>query len=156
MKLRTHLMMAWKGKRIWRHLIRKYNIGNKDIVVFLIEEDDELNYYACLYLPDILLRKSSNKAYIVSPYASNLEGLENVQLHGGTKIEVGIEEARQIMKYYQLVKFSNYVYFISLTWPPSNLVYRLLGKHGVNKEDIVCLGIYSLRIKPYRDKCYDE
>lgn len=147
MGLWRQLFLAWNGSIAWRCLKRKNGIRKNDVVIFLVEEDEELNHYAFLHAEKLLQKKYGNELAFISPYAEAFEGMPE-GLKKYRRIIVSQSECEKIKKYYQLVRFSDYVCFVTLTWPESNWVSRLLGQNGINKEDIVCLGLYVLRYVP--------
>lgn len=141
------LAQAWKGSIQWKGLRRKYGIGKDGIIVFLIEQDDELNQYAFEYAGDLMQLKHQSSVFMITPHEDVFDQVPD--LDGSViKIKISSGQCECIKKYYQLVRFSGSVYFISAVWPESNWAEHILGKHGVDKEDLVCLGIYALRILP--------
>ena len=56
--------------------------------------------------------------------------------------------ARQIdalIAFYELYSFTDRLLIVSLTKPFGNGLQRLVGRRGVTKEDVVCLGCLRLR-----------
>lgn len=149
MELWQQLAIAWKGGIVWKRLRRKWKIGKKDVVLFMIEQDEELNRYAYIHAEALLHKKYSTKLVLVSPFEDVLGKIPE-RLRKYPSILISSMECEQLKKYYQLVEFSDYVCFVSMTWPESNWVYRLLGKNGVGKEEIVCLGLFVLRHVPQK------
>lgn len=141
------LAQAWKGSIQWKCLRHKYGIGKDGIIVFLIEKDDEMNQYAFQYADDLMQLKHQEQIFMITPHESVF-----AQIPDGNgsikKIKISSGQCEGIKKYYQLVRFSGSAYFISSVWPESNWAEHILGKHDVDKEDLVCLGIYALRILP--------
>ncbi len=145
------LAQAWRGSAQWKSLRSRYDINKTDIVVFLVEQDEELNEYAFKYAGDLMQLKHQSRMFMITPYEDVLDRIPDLN---GSVIKVGISPGQcdGIKKYYQLVRFSGSAYFISATWPESNWAEHILGRHDVDKEDLVCLGIYALRILPGKEE----
>lgn len=138
---------AVKGKCLWSLVKIKGRVDQDTVVIFLLEEDDELNYYALLHLPDYVKRKLCDKAVIVSRPELFYDIGCNIDL-AITHLTMKEKKIEYILKYYCLVKFYDKVVFVSLNRPESNHGNMIVGKHGVTKEDIICLGLYCLRKVP--------
>jgi len=147
MDLLNELLCAWKGSYIWRCIKHRNKIGKRDVVIFFAERDDELNYYAAVHADKLLKKKYGEDLFIVSSYEDVLNNLP-MKVNKYKSVLITDKEFELIKKYYCLVRFSDYVCFVAIKWPESNRIYRLLGKNGVDKEDIVCLGLYGLRYAP--------
>jgi len=138
---------AWAGRNVWRRLRRKNGIRKKDIAIFLIERDEELNDFAIRHAEEFRRKKFGGRVFFISPYREALQQIPD-QFATLGRIQISVNDCEKIKKYYQLVKFSDYTCFITLSWPESNWAYRLLDRNGVDKEAIVCLGFYTLRHIP--------
>lgn len=141
------LAQAWKGSIQWKGLRHKYRIGKDSVIVFLIEQDAEMNQYAFKYADDLMQLKHQNSMFMITPHTDVFVQIPDLN-DAVIKIKISSGQCECIKKYYQLVRFSESLYFISTVWPESNWAEHILGKHGVDKEDLVCLGIYALRILP--------
>ena len=148
MTLTSEILLAMKGKRIWKKIYRKNNL--KDAVcIFLLDNDEELNMYAGMYADDIMIRAGKSRIVFISEKQAYC-ACAREKCPSGITVIVNPVELNAILKYWQLVKFSDYVYWVTLSKPDSNKVKIFLGVNGINRRDIVCLCCYKLRTIPRR------
>jgi hypothetical protein len=146
--------VAYRGRRLWARLERKYDLDQGVYVLLMPENDAELNVVALDRLEDlvadrraqgIVLLCDSSSPHPVAPgsgeSAAPLDRLPGVV---GTEFWTS-REIDAVIALYELYSFTDRLLIVSLTKPFGNGLHRLLGRQGVTKEDLVCLGCLRLR-----------
>lgn len=138
------LSWAWIGYLYWNLIKARYKIRAGDVVLFLVDRDREWNAFAYLHAEEFRQKKLGARLVFVSPYKDVLRQMPGY-LKKYRQICISSRQCESIKRYYQLVNFSDNVCFVSKDWPESNWLGRLLDRHGINQEDLICLGIYGMR-----------
>ncbi|SRR5581483_10590669 len=131
---------AYRGRRLWAGLERKYNVDQGVYVLLMPDDDAELNAAAIGHIEDLVADRRAQGVVLVgvgsmSPPTPGIVGTESWT---GPQIDA-------LISYYELHNFSERLLIVSLTKPFGNGLHRLLGRQGINKEDLVCLGCLRLR-----------
>jgi hypothetical protein len=132
---------AYRGRRLWAGLERKYQVDQGLYVVLMPETDVELNAAALEHLNDLVADRRARGVVLVADGSVQPPSSEAI---------LGTESwtERQIdalIAFFELHNFSDRLLIVSLTRPFGNGLHRLLGRQGVTKEDLVCLGCLRLR-----------
>jgi hypothetical protein len=131
---------AYRGSRLWAGLERKYEVDQGVYVVLMPEDDAELNAVALGHVEDLVADRRARGVVVVHSGAAPERSAGIVATESWT--------ARQIdalIAFYELHNFSDRLLIVSLTKPFGNGLHHLLGRQGVTKEDLVCLGCFRLR-----------
>jgi hypothetical protein len=131
--------MAWRGKRIWNRLKRKYSIGYGDCLVIMPHDDKVLNLCALKYLPSYMARKYTDRAFVltgVKDMSDRIQDFENMVC-----ILVSEDEIKLILKYYCLKEFRKMTVVVSFDEPYGS--DGLLKKTGYTLDDLVASCIYG-------------
>ena len=139
------LIQAFKGFLTWKHLVRKYNINDRCVVIVLPEDDDEWNECALKYLPSFMKRKSANRSLVIFKQAVDMARTVLPDSEVGALAE---EKIRFLMQYYLLWKFFPGIVFFYRSFPRDNITEQILSKSRVTIEELICLGFYRLREVP--------
>lgn len=136
---------AYCGSRLWAKLARKYEVDKGVYVLLMPEDDAELNGAALARIEDLVADRRAQGVVLVGDRSSS----QPMPSEPGDSI-VGIESwtARQIdalIAFYELCSITDRLLIVSLTKPFGNGLYRLVGRQGVTKEDLVSLGCLRLR-----------
>jgi len=135
---------AYQGRKQWLKLVKKYNIAENDCIILMPSDNSEWNRLALKHLDEYLDRKYSSRAIVLSYDQWVLQSLNSYSKSNNMAINFTRNQAELLMQYYLLyVFFKNFV-IISLTEPLGNMDEILIGKNGINAEDLICLGIYRL------------
>jgi hypothetical protein len=132
---------AYRGKLLWTGLQRKYKIDEGAYVVLMPEDDAELNAAALGHVEDLIADRRARGVVLVHSGAAPAErppGIVGTESWTGRQIDA-------LISYYELHNFSDRLLIVSLTRPFGNGLHHLLGRQGVDKEDLVCLGCLRLR-----------
>jgi hypothetical protein len=143
-------LSAYRGRRLWNGLGRRYELDQGVYVLLMPEDDAELNAAALDHIEHLVADRRARGIVLVGdsssshPVSAELDDPEHP-----TGI-LGVESwtARQIdalIAFYELYSFTDRLLIVSLTRPFGNGLQRLLGRQGVTREDLVCLGCLRLR-----------
>jgi hypothetical protein len=131
---------AYRGRRLWAGLERKYKVDQGVYVLLMPEDDAELNAAALGHVEDLVADRRARGVVLVGEGSMSKPGPGIVGTESWTERQID-----ELIAYYELHNFSERLLIVSLTKPFGNGLHRLLGRQGVNKEDLVCLGCLRLR-----------
>jgi hypothetical protein len=136
---------AYRGSRLWAGLQRKYEVDEGLYVVLMPDDDAELNAVALGHLEELVADRRARGVVLVADPSVDLEAarasspsIVGTECWAGGRIDA-------LLSYYELHNFSDRLLVVSLTKPFGNGLHRLLGRQGVTREDLVCLGCFRLR-----------
>ena len=134
---------AYRGRRLWATLERKYEVDQGVYVIVMPEHDPELNAAAVGHVKDLVADRRAQGVVLVADRSLSRPMLSEPDVVGseswtGRQIDA-------LIAYFELRNFSDRLLIVSLTKPFGNGLYRLLGRQGITKEDLVCLGCFRLR-----------
>jgi hypothetical protein len=131
---------AYRGSRLWAGLERKYEVDQGMYVVLMPEDDAELNAVALGHVADLVADRRARGVVLVHSGAApaGSAGIVGTESWTGRRIDA-------LIAYHELHNFSDRLLIVSLTKPFGNGLHHLLGRQGVTKEDLVCLGCFRLR-----------
>jgi hypothetical protein len=149
---------AYRGRRQWAKLERKYERDQGVYVLVMPEDDAELNAAALDHVEELVADRRARGVVLVRD-SSSPQAMPSYSGHSPTLPDhppdvIGTEfwtsrEIDALIAFYELYAFSDRLLIVSLTKPFGNGLNRLLGRQGVTKEDLVCLG--CLRLRHYRE-----
>jgi hypothetical protein len=131
---------AYHGSRLWARLQRKYKVDQGAYVLLMPEADAELNAAALGHVEDLVADRRARGVVLVHAGAVREPAAGVVGTESWTAREIDA-----LIAYYELHNFSDRLLVVSLTKPFGNGLHRLLGRQGITKEDLVCLGCLRLR-----------
>ena len=136
---------AHRGSRLWGGLERRYKVDQGVYVLLMPEDDAELNAAALAHIEDLVADRRAQGVVVVRDCSSS----QPVPSELGDSI-VGTEswtgrDIDALISFYELCSITDRLLIVSLTKPFGNGLHRLLGRHGVTKEDLVSLGCLRLR-----------
>lgn len=133
---------ALRGARLWAGLSRRHDLDRGVYVLLLAEHDPELNAVALRHVEDLLKDRRAAGVVLVSdsatPSPERAPGIIGVERWASRSIDA-------LISFNELGSFTDRLLVVSLTKPFGNGLHRLLGRQGVTKEDLVCLGCLRLR-----------
>jgi hypothetical protein len=139
------LIAAWRGRALWLRLRKRHGIDNGAYVVAFIEDDQALNQVALAHIADLIADRQArgvvvvtDQDWVIGQIGEDTDGILAVEVLTDREIEA-------LLSYYELCQFSARVFFVSLTRPYSNHLWRMTGINGVTLDDLVCLSIYRIR-----------
>jgi hypothetical protein len=139
----SKIFAAYRGSRLWAGLKRKYKVDEGLYVVLMPEDDAELNAAALGHIEDLVADRRARGVVLVTQGTG-----EAAAEHPAGILRTEAWTERQIdalIAYYELHNFSDRFLIVSLSKPFGNGLHRLLGRQGITKEDLVCLGCFRLR-----------
>lgn len=132
------------GRKYWIDLLDKYSVTKKDMVIFLINENQEYNYYTLKYLKTFKEKNKINNIFIVS----DIEGIEAyVEENASTEvtfISCSEEQRIGICRMYMLYKFSRQIIINTFEETSDVSADRLVGVGDITVKDVVAIAILGL------------
>ena len=141
-----------KGNLIWHYIKAAHKIDYRSIVLVLTGENKAVDQYAVRYLPVFADRRSADKVFIWTEdeHLLNMAG-KNCQFPI-VKLEASAKMMQLIFDYYCYDKFFSNLVFTYINKPKDNMIGKLFSISDVNEEELVCLGLYNLRMIPKEHK----
>ena len=134
---------AYKGRRWWKKLVSKYQIDNT-AVILMPSKDSEINFYALLYLDQMIKSRNYDNALILTydPVVKKCAYMFSQMI-----IDVKFfsrEKAEDLMQYYCLYEFDNRLIVASLDEPYGRNGSAFIGRKELTSEEIFATGVYRL------------
>lgn len=131
---------AYWGSRLWAGLERKYEVDQGAYVVLMPEDDAELNAVALGHIEELVADRRARGVVLVHSGTAQHHSAGILGTESWTERRIDA-----LISFYELHNFSDRLLIVSLTKPFGNGLHHLLGRQGVTKEDLVCLGCFRLR-----------
>lgn len=144
LKMSHLLFQTIRGILIWKHLVRKYQINDKCVVIVLPENDKDWNECALKYLPFYIKRKRASRSLLISAKGV----LSSTNWDADKIVFFSDDKIRCLMQYYMLWKFFPGIVFFYRSFPQDNISDQILSKSQVTIEELICYGFYRLREVP--------
>ncbi|HTX12011.1 MAG TPA: hypothetical protein VME22_25545 [Solirubrobacteraceae bacterium] len=139
------LIAAWRGRAVWRRLRKSYDIDNGGYVIACIEDDQALNEVALAHVQDLIADRRARGVVVVTDQAWVAERAGK-ETDGVLAVEiVGDREIEHLLSFYELYQFTPRLFFVSLTRPTENRLWRMVDVNGLTLDDLVCLSMYRIR-----------
>jgi hypothetical protein len=145
---------AYRGTRLWARLERKYKLDQGIYVLLMPDNDPELNAAALGHIDDLVSDRRAQGVVLVGDFAA-AELASSASRSPDSAADrsphiVGTEswtsgQIDALLTLCELYGPSDRLLIVSLTRTFGNNLHRLLGRQGVTKEDLVCLGCLRLR-----------
>lgn len=134
---------ARKGRQLWRKLISRYSIDNT-AVILMPSTDSEINFYALLYLDQMIESRNFDDALILT-----YDPVVNKCAYMFSKKVMDVkyfsrEKAEALMQYYRLYEFDNRLIVASLEEPCGRNGSVFATKKGITSEEIFVTGVYRV------------
>lgn len=132
------------GRKYWIDLLDKYSVTKKDMIIFLVNDSQEYNYYTLKYLKAFKENNKLNNIFIVS----DIEGIETYVKENAstdvTFISCNEEQRIGICRLYRLYKFSRQIIINEFENTSDVSADRLVGVGDITVKDIVAIAILGL------------
>lgn len=139
------LIAAWRGRAVWMRLCKRYDIDNGAYVVAFVEDDQALNQVALAHVRDLIADRRARGVVVVTDQEWVAEEAGNVT-DGVLAVEFLAErEIEFLISFYELYVFTPRLFFVSLTRPSENRLWKMVGVNGLTLTDLVCLSMYRIR-----------
>lgn len=134
---------AMRGCFIWHRLIRKYKLKN-NIALFFPSTEHSCNYYALLYLEQLITHTNSGSAIILTVDEHVKIAAPFFSLRIAHVVKISEKDAQNLLDYYSLGPFDNRFYVVSLNKPFGRNADKLVGKNGTTVAEIISLAVFRL------------
>jgi hypothetical protein len=141
----NRLISAWRGRALWMRLRKRYDVDNGAYVVAFVEDEDALNEVALAHVQDLIADRQARGVVVVTDQKRVAEqageaadGVLAVELLADREIEF-------LLSFYELYQFTPRLFFVSLTRPYGNRLWKMVGVNGLTLDDLVCLSMYRIR-----------
>lgn len=134
---------AMRGYLYWHHLVKKLKLKN-NVVLFFPDIKHNWNYYALLYLEQLITYTNSSSAIILT-VDKRVEIVASLfSSHISYAKTISNKDAQHLLDYCSLGPFDDRFFVISLNKPFGRNADKLIGKNGTSVAEIIALGIYRL------------
>ena len=141
-----------KGNLIWHYIKAVQKIDYRSIVLVLTGENKVVDQYAVRHLQSFASRRSAEKVFIWTEDEQLLNvARKNCQIPI-VKLNASAKIMQLIFDYYCYDKFFSNFIFTYINKPKDNMIGKLFSISDVNEEELVCLGLYNLRMIPKEHK----
>lgn len=149
MKLIKYLLMAYRGRLLWKKMRKKYGFGDpKARYILFPSEDEEYNHWGCYYLPDYVKNNKIGYLIILSFNDGILEKCTKEPDVEKSLLKISKRDMACLIKFAALVNMMNEWTIVSVKEPYDTGAERLLGKKGVTKREIVWYDVYRMSELP--------
>jgi hypothetical protein len=131
---------AYRGTRLWAGLERKYKLDQGIYVLLMPDDDPELNAAAVDHIDDLLGDRRAKGVVLVGNFPATDRSPQIMGTEPWTRGQI-----ESLIRLCELYGPSDRLLIVSLTKPFGNGLQHLLGRQGITKEDLVCLGCLRLR-----------
>lgn len=138
------VLAANRGRRLWAGLDRRYKVAQGVYVLLMPEDDAELNAAALGHIEDLVADRRAQGVVVVHDRSSETVSADGVPGVIATEAWTA-GQIDALIAFHELCSITDRLLVVSLTKPFGNGLYRLLGRQGVTKEDLVTLGCFRLR-----------
>lgn len=134
---------AYKGWWLYHRIIKKYQAGNTKIVL-MPSFKWEYNYYALLYLDQMILQQKYDSALLLAVdkeplLAAKIFSKKILATHKITR-----KQAKSLLQFYCLYDFDPRFVVASLDEPEGRNGSRMIGKNGTTIEQMFAVGVYKI------------
>lgn len=141
-----------KGNFIWHYIKAVHGIGMQSIVLVLTGENKMVDEHAIRHLQTFVARRSADKVYVWTEREELINKAEQSCELPVRRLNASAKKMQLLFDYYCYDKFFPNLIFTYTNRPRDNQIGRLLSISDVNEEEIVCLGLYNLRMVPQEVK----
>ena len=142
------LIVANKGRYIWRKYNKIYNIQNRGDYFVLLSDVDAYNYIFFSYIEKCF---EARKRVIILTTDKKIEKVATLFEKRNELIVCPISknEADELISYYSFSMFYFRFFFISLDEPEERKCSHLIGKKGITAEELIAVGVMGLDGEKY-------
>ena len=141
-----------KGNFIWHYIKAVQKIDYRSIVLVLTGENKAVDRYAVCHLQSFVRRRSADKVFIWTEEEQLLNAARKNCQFPIVKLNASEKMMQLIFDYYCYDKFFSNLVFTYIDKPKDNMIGKLFSVSDVNEEELVCLGLYNLRMVPKEHK----
>lgn len=140
---------AAAGRKMFNSILKENKkdklLRNQKIAYIVFPTDDqEINFYGLLYLND-LIDFYGYDSFVLLTNQNLVKSAASLLCEKTSKVcSLTDSEMKSIIAYYELLRFSHDVYFVSVDIPNERRGSNILGRNGLTKEEFVGIGIYHL------------
>lgn len=141
-----------KGNFLWHYLKARHGIGERSALLILTGENEKVDSYAVQYLQAYVQRCKADRVYVWTGQGGLFEKARKACSIPVRRFHMTEKQLRLLFDYYCFYRFFPNPVFTYINQPKDNQLGKLLLRGGADEEDIVCLGLYNLRIVPGKNK----
>lgn len=146
-QLYKNLFRSYQGWFRWHRIVKKYKLGNT-AVILMPSCDRDYNFYALLYLDQLLASRKFDNALILTHSDVVIKSASLFSDKILSIEEFSRKYTEQLMQYYCLYEFDKRLIVASLEEPNGRNGRTLIGKKGTTLEEIFVIGVY--KVYPYK------
>ncbi|MBE5946735.1 MAG: hypothetical protein E7259_07340 [Lachnospiraceae bacterium] len=132
------------GRKYWIRLLEENNITKRDMVIFMVNSEQEYNYYTLQYLKDLKRNSKIRNIFVVSDLHGAAKYVEKYATEKVTFIGCMHEEVEAICRLYMLYKFTRQIIINTYDGTSDVDAGRLVGVGDISVKDIVAVSILGL------------
>ena len=136
------LILALKGRREWIRIKNKYKVKDGILVLLMIDNNDNINYYALKHLDSFRRKKYMDKVLILTDKIKVSELLKKNPVDYTEVVLLESERCRALVKYYQLQEFYSGFILVSVSQPDGNTVDNMLKSNKLTEEELLLGSLY--------------
>ena len=141
-----------RGNFIWHYIKAVHGISKQSIVLVLTGENRMVDEYAIHHLQTFAARRSADKVFVWTREEELIKKAVETCECPVRRLNMSDMKLQILFDYYCFDKFFPNLVFTYTNRPRDNQIGRLLSISDVNEEEIVCLGLYNLRMVPQKEK----
>lgn len=145
-------MHVLRGNLIWHYIKATHGISRQSIVLILTGENKMVDEYAIRHLQTFAARRSADKIYVWTEKEELIKKAEQNCKLPVRRLGVSAKGMQLLFDYYSFDKFFTNLIFTYINRPRDNQIGKLFSISDVNEEELVCLGLYNLRMVPQETK----
>lgn len=144
--MEKRLKMAEEGRKFWNSQEELGNITAETAVLWLCEQDLELNKFALKHLGKLLQERRWTGALLLCAGAENVALVDEVDFTGISlrKQVISQEIGENLLVFYEMYQFTDRLFLISLEKPYGSTLTHL-ERQGFGKEKLLKDCIYQLK-----------
>ena len=143
-KLIWKMQLCVYGFFVWHRLIKKYTSIQNTMVVLLPDCDDQGNYFAMLYLNQLLIKEKRDNAIIITRDSRVVESAKLFCRHISEIFFWDQRKINALIQYALLYQFDSRFKIAALDIPVGRNGSRLIGLNNMTAEEIFAIGVYNL------------
>ena len=141
------LIASENGKNFWNKFIQEHNIKNKELIVILDNENEDINYYTVGYLKPLQDLKKYSKITCLSSKIEDESLIEKSEAENIYYHLISQKELSSLKALYRLYKFSAQIVINTFEETSDANGFRLVDD-AILEKDIVAIAILGLPSVP--------
>lgn len=142
--LYRHLLKSYRGWWYWHWIDKRRTVDGTTAVLLFPSVNQKDEYYALLHLDEMMPTRGFNKAIIltVDPVVAKVAPLFSKNIR--ETLCITRKKAECLMQYACLFTFDLRFIIASIDEPVGRKGETLVGKRGITREEVFCVGVYRV------------